>query len=68
MIWRKRLVRLHLEGQDPSLEGILSGHWDGHYILRLAKVIASTDGQPFELTGSTVKVPRERVIFIQELR
>lgn len=67
----KRLVRLHFrEDGTPSLEGLLCGyrtHRSGnHYVLGLVKVIKSAD-ESYTLDGETVRVPRERVAFIQEL-
>lgn len=69
MMWplRRRLVRLHLTGDQPSIEGVLTGFWAGHYVLRLAKVIEAAD-RSHSLEGPSVRVPRERVIFCQELR
>lgn len=72
---RKRLVRLHLENDLPSLEGLLDGYrtrWNGgHYTLRLAQLLEHSDGnQPvqYSLEGGRVRVPRERVAFVQELK
>lgn len=67
---RRRLVRLHLEGDNPSLEGVLVGwpKWHaGHYVLRLPQLIEATD-RTVSLDGRSVRVPRERVVFCQELR
>jgi hypothetical protein len=70
-VWpRRKLVRLHLEGNQPSLEGVLVGwpRWHaGHYVLRLAKLIES-ENLTVTLDGHAVRVPRERVVFCQELR
>jgi hypothetical protein len=67
---RKRLVRLHLEGSNPSLEGLLVG-WPnrnaGHYVLKMAQMIERVDAA-VTLDGVAVRVPRERVVFVQELR
>lgn len=66
MVRRKRLVRLHLDGDKPSLEGILAGQPAGHYRL-LKPVMLRAAGQSDELDGELL-VPRERVVFVQELR
>lgn len=54
----------------PSLEGLLVSYrtqrQGGHYIIELAKVIESPD-DTVTLTGDRVRVPRERVAFVQEL-
>ena len=68
MFWRrkKRLVRVHLEGDAPSLEGVFVGFWAGHYVLRVATLLEGADAS-VELDGASVRVPRERVLFVQEL-
>jgi len=67
----RRHVRLHLHGELPSLEGLLvsyrTGRYGNHYILELAKVIETVDAS-VTLEGNRVRVPRERVAFIQELK
>jgi hypothetical protein len=65
--WRKRLVRLHLADDQPSLEGVLCGHWAGHYVLKLAKILETADAT-VSLDGHSVRVPRERVVFVQVIR
>lgn len=65
MFPRKRLVRLHLTGDQPSFEGVLVGRMDGHYQLQAPKLLVSED-QTQTLDGS-VLVPRERVLFVQVL-
>lgn len=66
----RRLVRLHLVGDLPSLEGVLrtyrTARNGNHYILELVKVIQSPDAS-LTLEGEAVRVPREQVAFIQEL-
>lgn len=54
----------------PSLEGILRSyrtdlHGD-HYVLELATAVSETGS--FTLDGQHVRIPRERVAFIQELK
>lgn len=69
MLFRRRLVRLHLIDPFPSIEGIWTNHGsvsaDGHYRLLKPAVIAATD-QTRPIDGE-VWVPRERVIFVQRL-
>lgn len=73
-IWKKKLVRLHLVDGLPSLEGVLDSYWTGytadHYVLRLAHMLESndsTEAAKYSLDGTRVRVPRERVAFVQEL-
>lgn len=65
--WTRRLVRLHLTGELPSVEGILVGFWCGHYVIRLPRVIESADAS-VSLEGPEVRVDRARVVFVQVLR
>jgi hypothetical protein len=60
-----RLVRLHLEGDTPSFEGILVGRYGGHYVLRDSKMLQAVD-QTVALEGR-IDVPCERVVFVQQL-
>jgi len=66
----RRLVRLHLRDDAPSLEGLLLAGTrlrDDHYVLEDAKVVV--DGETsYALTGGRARVPREKVVFVQELR
>lgn len=64
--FRRRLVRLHLTGGEPSIEGILVARWAGHYVLRAAKLVEAS--RTVTLAGDDVRVPRERVLFAQTLR
>lgn len=67
---RKRLVRVHLDGDHPSIEGLVQStriRRDGHYIVELASVIEAEE-RSFKLEGDKVRIPRERVVFLQELR
>ena len=62
---------MHFAGDTPSIEGILIGYRTGrtgHYIVEQAAIVSANQAQPVELTGNRVRVPRERVAFIQELR
>ena len=66
MILRKRLVRLHLDGNKPTLEGVLVNFWAGHYVLRTSNLIAG-ESQTIALDGPEVRVPKENVVFVQVL-
>jgi len=59
-------VRIHIDGSDASLEGIFVGFWAKHYVLRAPHLIEAPD-RTIALEGQDVKVPRERVLFMQEL-
>jgi hypothetical protein len=66
LVWKvrgKRLVRLHLDNDQPSVEGILAGRWSGHYVLLAASVYEGSD-RSVSLTGH-LEVPAERVLFVQ---
>lgn len=61
----RRMVRLHLEGNDPSVEGVLVGRWGGHYVVLLPKLVEAED-RLVPLEGS-LEVPAERVVYVQVL-
>ena len=66
---RKRLVRMHLDADNPSLEGLtgrLPIFRGSHYVLELASLIEGEE-RTFKLDGNRVRVPRERVVFLQYL-
>lgn len=62
---RRRLVRAHLEGNLPTLEGVLVARSPDHYRLALPKMVEAEE-QTMPLDGE-VEIPRERVIFLQLL-
>ena len=62
----KRLVRLHIVGDGPSVEGILLGRSSGHYILLSPKLLETPDRS--HLLDGHIAVPVERVLFVQVLR
>jgi hypothetical protein len=66
-LWRLRgrLVRLHLEGSDPSLMGIYRGRRGGHYILDVPQLVTGA-GEPAQLQGFAA-VPKGRVLWVQVL-
>lgn len=69
LLWklrRRRLVRLHHEKMEQSLEGFLVGVWGGHYILRAAKILEA-EGRTLTLDGPEVRVPREHILFVEVL-
>lgn len=64
MIWRRRrLVRLHLVGQEPSIEGVFLGFTAGHYRLANASMIETAE-RTHVLDGEAW-VPRDRVLYAQ---
>ncbi len=66
LLWKvrgKRRVRLHLDENRPSVEGILAGRWGGHYVVLAPNLLA--DGE-VPISGH-VEVPSERVVFVQVL-
>ena len=66
LVWKvrgKRLVRLHLDKDQPSVEGLLAGRWGGHYVLLRPSVYETSD-RSHSLTGH-LEVPAERVLFVQ---
>ena len=62
---KRRLLRLHLEGNKPSLEGIFLGFEAGHYRLANARLLETGD-RSIDLEGEAW-VPRERVLHAQVL-
>ncbi len=60
---------MHLDADNPSLEGLvgrLPVSRGAHYVLELASLIEGEE-RTFKLDGERVRVPRERVVFLQEL-
>jgi len=62
---RKRRVRLHLKDNAPSIDGILTGSVDGHYLLKVARLVQGAN-ETITLDGD-VEVPRKNVLFLQRL-
>lgn len=62
---KKHLARIHLTGNEPSVEGVYLGRVGKHYRVEVAKIIQSTD-ETYDLDGA-VLIPVERVAFIQVL-
>lgn len=66
MWWRrKRLVRVHLVGGEPSVEGVYTGRVDGHYRIEQASVIEGVD-RSYAVDG-WVLIPAHKVAFVQVL-
>lgn len=66
VVWRvkgKRRARLHLNNNQPSVEGILAGRWGGHYVILTPTLLA--DGE-MPVSGH-VEVPAENVMLVQVL-
>ena len=69
---RKRRVRVHLvepAGAEPlpSIEGVLMSRRNGEYLLAVARLITSADGEPAELASRFTAIPRDRVAFYEVL-
>lgn len=68
---RKRLVRLHLAGDNPSIDGLLvtprTRRTGNHYVVELASVVEAEE-RTLKLEGESVMIPRERVVFVQVLK
>jgi hypothetical protein len=64
---KRRMVRLHMKGSEPSVEGFFVGFWANHYVVELAKVLVGEDNTE-SLDGPDLVVPRENVVFMQRLR
>ena len=62
---RRRRVRLHLQDGQTTLDGVIVGSVDGHYLLKVAKLVKDAD-QTIDL-GGEVEVPKRNVSFIQRL-
>ena len=62
---KRRLLRLHLEGNQPSIEGVFLGFEAGHYRITNGKLIEAPD-RSLPLEGESW-VPRERVLHAQVL-
>lgn len=60
---RRRLLRLHLIKQEPSIEGVFLGFQAGHYRLANASMLETTE-RTHALEGETW-VPRDRVLYGQ---
>lgn len=56
-------MRLHMRESLPSVEGVLTKRWAGHYVLAAPKVLESAE-VTHEVEGELF-VPRERVLYVQ---
>jgi hypothetical protein len=59
----KRVARLHLKDNAPSVEGLLMGRFNGHYILQAPKIL-ETKERTYSLDG-WLEVPAEKVLYVQ---
>jgi len=59
---RKRLLRLHLEGREESVEGILLGFEAGHYRLANARLLETAERS---IGIGETWVPRDKVVYAQ---
>jgi hypothetical protein len=59
------MARLHLTDDKPSIEGILAGRWNGHYVVLRPSIYEAAD-RSISLTGH-VEVPAENVLMVQVL-
>jgi hypothetical protein len=66
LVLRRRRVRLHQQGEGPTIEGLLVGSLDNHYRL-LRPVVWETADRSHSLSDE-VWVPRERVLFVETIR
>lgn len=63
--WRQQMVRLHLEGNNPSIEGMLFEK-PGDFYRLLKPELISAENSNVSMDGE-VWVPRDRVLFCQVL-
>lgn len=79
-LFRRRypLVRLHLrpptveglqEIGEPSMEGVLVGRWDGHYVLEHARLLKPEEDSSVSTHGLSGRqhVHTDRVYWVQEI-
>ena len=59
------MVRLHMDGDRPSIEGIWTGMIEGHYVIKKSSLLVHADAEPTPV-GETY-VPRDKVMFMQKV-
>lgn len=59
-----RRVRVHLDGNRPSVEGLYLGTSDGHYVLGRPEVLEAA-GRTIALESERIWVPKAVVVFIE---
>lgn len=64
--WRKRLVRLHMHDNSPSIDGFLVGMVADHYQLK-RPVLVESESSSHDLRGEAW-IDRRRVLFVQVLK
>lgn len=64
----RRRVKLHLEGSQPSVEGILDGRVDGWFVVLNPKlhISADTGAEPVPLMNP-IEIDARRVVFVERL-
>ena len=62
---RRRRVRLHLKDGQTTLDGIIVGSVDKHYLVKVARLVQG-ENDTVSLDGD-VEIPRSNVSFIQRL-
>lgn len=65
-LFRKRLVRIHFTDKETTIEGVLLKRWAGHHILAVSQILEAAD-RTVDLDGR-VRIPNERILFVQDLR
>jgi hypothetical protein len=65
---RARRVRIHLAGNDPSIEGLLVSRGFREYGVAVPQLLIAEGAEPVVLDEARLlMVPRERVIFYEVL-
>jgi hypothetical protein len=59
------MARVHLTGNEPSIEGVWMGRVGKHYRVEAARVIQGAE-ESYDLDGHAL-IPVERVAFVQVL-
>ncbi len=62
---KKHMARVHLTGNEPSIEGVWMGRVGKHYRIEAARVIQGAD-ESYDIEGHAL-IPVERVAFVQVL-
>ena len=62
---KRHIARVHLTGNEPSIEGVWMGRVGKHYRVEAAKVIQGAD-ESYDIDGHAL-IPVERVAFVQVL-
>ena len=65
MLKRRKRVRVHMNDQTPSVEGLLVGRRHREYLIAIPKLLLHPDANPTELESRLLAIPRERVAFYE---